>query len=254
MENLYEIKNRKEKIINQFSNEHDWEIGYQKFYEFLRNEFYNFIKNILNRYSHGNISSLDNLKDESITLTDITMINDFIRSFVLSNQLGEITYNFVDGNETLTIKFDSISFEKLLNSFYNEIQSIEYNLKSPEKMAEELSNFKNTNQEWIEEKQLRQHANNDYAEYFDILMNTINNTKDRVANNNETFYEYIMVYVRSEKTIDCIFDFMMNYHLGECFYFDGCVSLKFTATLNELIAAYDKEIDRLNYSSENKAR
>ena len=47
MENLYEIKNRKEKIINQYSNEHDWEIGYQKFYEFLRNEFYNFIKNIL---------------------------------------------------------------------------------------------------------------------------------------------------------------------------------------------------------------
>lgn len=274
LENLFELKKQKESLIETFKGDHDWEIGYQKYYKFLVQDFYNFLKNILGMYGKKQISQINNLEGLQLKVLSDGMIDNFICEFVKFYQLGTISYGKDEKeNYTLIIDFENISLERVIICFYDELQRIEMTMKSKEEMERELEHFRE-NKDWLLQKQMENELESElnsiiddslYTEYYNSLR-LINNQAysyidDLMWENNygtwDAYKSFCLKNVNYE-TYELILTFLKDYQLGECRYEHGIVFVNLNRefeTVKKVKEAYYMEIQRLEYlREENKLK
>lgn len=258
--NLYELKKQKEELIKAYGEEHDWEIGYQEYHDFLITNFYTVILGLLNDLSQRKISTTKNINGYYITPNINPITAEFITRFIKNHKLGKVYWKYDKSNNLfLKIIFTKINIDTMLDRFYEELQSVEFTTKTKEEMWLELENFKNNNQESLQEKKLRNKIKENidsiemdeihYSEYFNFLTSLYNH-----INRQLWIFKYFKLPMTSMKyefnsplAMSCAKEFLSFYNIGEFSNSNSILTIRFYTTRNTIKTAYFEEMQRLEY-------
>lgn len=257
--NLIEAKKQTERLTKEYGSDHDFEIGSQRYYQFLITDFYTFIKGIQEKYRRGDLPDeyLNDIEDFSLEIPMNYKASEFISIFIGSNQLGKTTYYVNESSVKIT--FGEISLDELTTAFYEELQRIEYYMKSSEEMKLELQEFIRNNPKYLEMKrgknQITESFNSmvedekHYDEYYRFL-NTLYNKICPYFEDENWFKKYrteginkIDWHFNSYTARDCVINFLEFYKLG--FYQISLERATFESSPKEIKTAYFQEMQRL---------
>lgn len=245
MINLYELKATKEKLVRNYSEDHDWEISYQKYYDFLTKDFYDFLIGKIDGYvkSLFGVELVVSIEPDTIP---------FITSFVNFYYLGTIQPIYGDDNGSLVIRFGNVSVRDAITSYYNELQTLERTMKTPREMNEDLANFSQNNKDWLTKKRFLENSLSSTMEepisdeYYNFLNNKFHNAFAFVKSPYKK-HEHINFRTNNYETFELIRIFLTDYQLGDCIYVDNTVAIDLFADTSQMSNAYYMEMQRLAY-------
>ncbi len=150
-ESLYEILERKrnnEDVILKYAKEHDWEIGYQLYGNFVKSDLKNFIHDLLQR------RVIWTIKGEHLQVSYNRQMEPFIDRFMKKYSLGYLSYPRSEGEDVypkyLTIRFfDGVYIDNLLFAYNMEMQELTRFDITDLEANREFEDFKRDNQDWL---------------------------------------------------------------------------------------------------------
>ncbi len=263
LKNLYELKTQKKELIEKYRIEHDFEIGYQKYYRFLVDDFYGFLRAKLENLGKSYDDYLEDMETLTLTIPRDRQSMGLILDFIGYNGLGKISFGQdAEGKKMFVIEFGNVSFDYALDCLYEELQRVEYTMKTPEEMHDELENFKTNSSDYLKKKTLKNSleaaiedkSTDKYYAFLNAIYGEVVDYYERAQFVcPEPLKSMSIDIFRTDKAFDYILKFIQFYDLGTCSYDGYSLYISFTAPIDQIRDAYTMEMQRLKYfTDENK--
>lgn len=258
MENLFKSRWKTENLIKKYASNHDWEIGYQRYYQFLIRDLGQFLQALNEGYKKGEVYTLDNISGKSLTVGFDIIRDDFIDEFVSSYYvdgfaIGQIIYK---QDQTTTIVFNSISFDDLLKCFYDELQKVEYTMKTPGEMQMELDNYMVNPDNGVytlsDEEEINEEECDELKKYYDFLDMLISNIKsyyNKKVKRRRGLKSLTFKIDKEEEAISfkALCSFLDRYKLANYEYRGGWLFINFLVSVVDVDNACATELAKIDY-------